>query len=102
MIKIRTQDRMGLFKCDGVYAYETKRDKLIQFAISNGKDILGFYRTQERALEVVDEIEYVTAQKDAVKRMDSLPKYCKPISVIAYMLGSIFDSMTAVYRMPKE
>ncbi len=58
MIIIRTQDRMTLIKCKEVYAYELcVTDKETVYRLTDGENILGEYKTEERALEVLDEIE---------------------------------------------
>ena len=59
---VRNQDKSFLLKCNGIYidtdADEYTGDYLVYTALNAGQTfILGIYKSKERSLEVLDEIE---------------------------------------------
>ena len=80
---IRSQDRTKLVKADNISYMDTAEDyeRKVHSLWNDCKGILGIYKTKERALEVLDEI-----QRILMFEWDYKDKF----------------SMTRVYTMPKE
>ena len=72
---IRSQDRKLLLKCEGIGIYK----KHIMYELGHGFTIYGRYETEERALEILDEI-----QRHLV------------------VINDKNDNLFYVYEMPKE
>ena len=51
---IRTQDRKGLFKVKAVYA---RGNSIIGTVTNDGNYVLGQYETEERAIEILNDIQ---------------------------------------------
>ena len=80
---IRCQDREGLFKVDKLwYSYDEKEN---EHCINNYEFEFGVYKSKERALEVLDEIQ-------------SILKFGLQINNNNQFIGTT----TYVYEMPKE
>ena len=119
MLSIRTQDRMALvpynksIKIDFKYSYYDGENLisltyLQGYTIHTNDDVLGTYETEERALEVLDEIQQhvvgkilvpVPSDKDYEKGYKPKPnsmiflneEYRRPV-----------EYLPTVYEMPKE
>ena len=55
---IRSQDKERLFKINGIYL-ESEKDKHYIMGFSDDYCWVGHYKTKERALEVLDEIQEI-------------------------------------------
>ena len=83
---IRSQDGKRLIKTEVIGIY----DKNLWCDDVNEK--LGTYETEERALEVLDEIEVYLIRSKTIDRCDAVKS-----------LGTAIDEIScAVYKMPKE
>lgn len=84
---IRSQDRTFLTKVDTIGIVEGRDFWSIDESLTVS---FGKYKTKERALEVLDEIQ------------DILSVYDRYIKKPADMYKNIFEPSTIVYEMPKE
>lgn len=58
MLSIRTQDRLGLIPYNNpITTQESNNNFRIMLGSKNSNGLLGSYKTKERALEVLDEIQ---------------------------------------------
>lgn len=113
---IRTQDRSNFKKVNNIYVEKIMKDydswvgniHSMPYVITSDNGNLGFYATEERTLEVLDEIqnilepniEYVPIVEEDVK-----PEYTyKHYKSVGYEVrGCKFEQFdTYVYEMPKE
>ena len=85
---IRSQDRTTLIKSNEIYITEQQNKYLIR--AKRTSHILGTYKTKERALEVLDEIENIFSLKIENKSYNEADLFLK-----AKMLDSC-------YEMPEE
>lgn len=86
---IRSQDRTKLVKADNISYMDVAEDyeKEVHSLWNDCKGILGTYKTKERALEVLDEIQGLFIKKDIVKTeisKDGLTMVNMPITCIVY------------------
>ena len=107
---IRSQDKETLMKAN--YFEIEQRDKNFLIMARDGSpyfdQCLGLYKTKERALEVLDEIQRIL--KPAIKAMTPITKieedYKTPnikTELVGYQTEyDIIDLPTYVYIMPKE
>lgn len=89
---VRSQDREILAKAELLDVYNASIENEELFVIEESGTDLGSYKTKERALEVLDEIQELFIKKDIVKselNKDGLTMVSMPITCI-------------VYEMPKE
>ena len=93
---IRTRDRAGILKCEKLYIQVLNGE----FYILNENEFpLGTYKTRERALEVLDEIE----ERIMIINTISLAK--DSVSLIAYKNALSEEKIKGIgypYQMPKE
>lgn len=107
---IRSQDRDELIKADNIYITTCNEGWAIRSGI-----ILGKYRTRERALEILDEIQkkmvqtFLLKENEPIKRkeIDYLCSYYrrKEINVVEVPNGIELESINKdimVYEMPEE
>ena len=119
MLSIRTQDRTALVPYDGII--KIKKDHAINahsvssveiykgYSIVCDVGILGTYKTEERALEVLDEIQVYVVGKILIpnemlkdKKLDYINKgLIMPIGLLEAQTNSI-EVLPLVYEMPKE
>ncbi len=90
---IRSQDRTKLVKADNISYMDTAEDyeRKVHSLWNDCKGILGIYKTKERALEILDEIQEFIEDKEK--------------SNIEITSDGINQSITypkIVYEMPKE
>ena len=95
---IRSQDKVTLIKCEKILVEEDKD----RFAIVNYIDTrnwfrLGLYKTKERVLEVLDEIQGKISQNECLKTM--MPKV-NDIRGHEEKFGKLFKE--TIYEMPEE
>ena len=88
---IRNQDRENLVKVELLEINEREKDYIIITMFQNKVAHLGIYKTKERALEVLDEIEDKLINCTFAKKQNGLGE------VLDFMPNSIY-----VYEMPKE
>lgn len=92
---IRTNPRIGLVKVNDIYIYSREG----MFSIESKDFVLGMYKTEERAIEILDHIQFLIEQtgeltKEIVENIRELLK--------DEMWSINSTSNTATYEMPKE
>lgn len=97
---VRSQDKLMLLKVDAFTIHEEPNNKK-GFAICDGYTAIGWYKSKERALEVLDEIQPLLKSKvllNSGKILGSFEDtiYREPDKV------EIQELNTIVYEMPKE
>ena len=100
---IRSQDKETLIKCEKILVEKGKD----MFAILNYIDTknwfrLGNYKTKERALEVLDEIEKILKPQVITKLGKIVGKTCDGTIYTTPNETEIKELSTYVYQMPKE
>ena len=107
---IRSQDKENLLKVDRLDVNDNKIEANFK-AHYGGCDylVIGKYRTNERALEVLDEINQLLKPKMLIKTKQMLtPENMKKISenlnstIISNSLEPIYISNCITYEMPEE
>ena len=99
---IRTQSKNALIKCNGLIIKECKNRKYRygdidlpdEYSIvdnSQNLGILGIYKTEERALEVLDEIQDILDAKKSYEKFAHL--FTKDTKIIEFS--------NVIYEMPK-
>lgn len=90
---IRSQDRTKLVKADNISYMDTAEDyeRKVHSLWNDCKGILGIYKTKERALEVLDEIENHLINSSFAKKTNGLGE-----------VKDIIPNPLFVYEMPKE
>ena len=90
---IRDQSKTGLYKIDNVYIHEDE-DKTIHIWTDGInkylKYYLGGYKSKERALEILDEIQDFLSGREAMEKMNKL----------GGNMNNVFPTM--IYTMPEE
>lgn len=100
---IRSQDKTKLVKIDNISYMDMAEDMDTQIHSlwNDCKGILGTYKTKERALEVLDEIQNILFYKKMSE--DNIVLFSKIISEkYGDELKNKIYMDTAVYKMPKE
>lgn len=88
---IRSQNKIELTKVNDIQIYKASDGfQIINYSENNCVIILGLYKTKERALEVLDEIE-----NKFLLDIENSNYKCADLIIKAYMLPKI-------YEMPKE
>ena len=100
---IRSQDKMKLIPInDELYIPNSRTEE--DFGIFYRETMLGYYKTKERALEVLDEIQMllqpIIKYKPIVQEYNTLYPYKNFVKVDDNM--EIKELSTFVYEMPKE
>ena len=90
---IRSQDKLGLIICNGIGIYEKNK----MYELAYGFTTYGRYKTKERALEVLDEIQSKIAENKCLELM--LPKVTD-VRGYEEQYGRMFKE--TIYQMPKE
>lgn len=106
---IRSQDRTKLVKADNISYMDTAEDykKEVHSLWNDCKGILGTYKTKERALEVLDEIQNILFPKFKVDT-SSIKENGRSWVENGVILQSYTANVdyikldTCVYEMPKE
>ena len=90
---IRSQDRTKLVKADNISYMDTAEDyeRKVHSLWNDCKGILGIYKTKERALEVLDEIENHLINSSFAKKTNGLGE-----------VKDIIPNPLFVYEMPEE
>ena len=101
---IRSQDKKRLAKVTSVHIYE-ELDGMFMLKGLNECCVgyqdddyfnLGEYETEERALEVLNEIQ------NEISELSDIPYSVEPITAIGIFLAEMVRIERAVYQMPKE
>ena len=98
---IRTQGKSCLIKCNiiNVEIGEQSDDYLIRTLLDNGRTfILACYKSEERALEVLDEIQ--SYLENNYLSINDMPQHNNGIIANGTVLFS--NSAQKIYQMPKE
>lgn len=99
---VRSQDKMLLEKVDGITLARCDRDGVEIYSTSTGR-IFGIYKTQERALEVLDEIQKILTPVITYERKTPKESIQDGIYQIRQEVDmKIQELSTYVYQMPKE
>lgn len=95
---IRSQDRHILEKINSIRIEKDEYWKILGY-IPNGVFLLGEYKTKERALEILDEIEAVIKLKMSIvlEKEDAYKGFPDDVNEIKKVLNQMW-----VYEMPKE
>lgn len=91
---IRSQDKMKLKKTNGVY--------IILNSIYTNHEEIGTYKTEERALEVLAEIQDILNPKCILKSFDNITPEMNEKLIIKPCEVKIEELSTVVYQMPEE
>lgn len=95
---IRSQDRKSLFKCKEFYVEEVEVGDKEYFDIYDQDDYtIATYKTKERAIEVLDEIESILKNEDLL--VNDMPQHCN--GFVEYCTVNS-NEKEKVYEMPKE
>lgn len=99
---VRSQDKLMLLKVDAFTIHEEPNNKK-GFAICDGYTAIGWYKSKERALEVLDEIQNLLQPK--IKYIQEEP--IESIVDFGYQIKQNVDMKIQeinriVYKMPKE
>ena len=98
---IRSQDKERLRLVDSLRVYQEDEGQ-IDFNIQDGGCILGTYKTKERALEVLDEIQKLLMPKVIIKNIDNSVKIDNLVHIVNPTYETIEQLNTYVYEMPKD
>ena len=90
---IRSQDRTKLVKADNISYMDTAEDyeRKVHSLWNDCKGILGIYKTKERALEILDEIQEFIEDKEKSN-----------IEITSDEINQSITYPKIVYEMPKE
>ena len=100
---VRSQDKERLVKVDKIELYENK-DKtddeykkcaIYEYTDNERQYLLGIYKSKERALEVLDEIQ----KRIEVPKYNMTEEYEK---IDLFLKATILNQMTKIYEMPKD
>lgn len=97
---IRTQNKIELTKVNDIQIYKASDGfQIINYSGNNYVIILGLYKTKERALEVLDEIE------ERIMIINTISLVKDSVSLIAYKNALSEEKIKGIgypYQMPKE
>ena len=105
---IRSQDKKSLIKVNKVCFERNIDDEPTIYGYENYENYerLGIYKTKERALEVLDEIEKILIPKMIIKNegteMYGLDGHIYKTNILSSAKTDIQELSTYVYEMPKE
>ena len=91
---VRTQDKMNLIEVQGFQIFYIKNEDEEYWEIYTIGISLGKYKSKERAIEVLDEIQERISPKFNYKGNNE--------EADLFIKTQILNSMIAVYQMPKE
>ena len=92
---VRTQDKETLVKADKLYIDKNNNKYTINFdSCTDRWYILGTYKSKERAIEVLDEIQERISPKFNYEGNNE--------EVDVFIKTQMLNSMIAVYQMPEE
>ena len=100
---VRTQDKLGLFELNGVrireHGFENGTKEYLVLNNDNLYNHLGTYKSKERAIEVLDEIQ--TYLENNYLSINDMPQHNNN-PWIDYCPRYITRTTKTVYQMPKE
>lgn len=104
---IRSQSKLGIIQIDEIYIDERDfGNNDIQYYIMSNLTRLGIYKTKERALEVLDEIQNLLEPKvivtDDKQQMINSNGVIYSIDITKNINTDIQELSTYVYEMPEE
>ena len=100
---IRSQNREVLLKTNFLYIIENVSQSKKDLCFIKTKNcVLGTYKTKERALEVLDEIQDILQPQRLIKKIDTSVKIENLNHIVNPTYETIEQSDTYVYEMPKE
>ena len=108
---IRSQDKELLKKINNIeidyldfkkYSYVKDIESKGEYSIRGNGETLGQYKTKERALEVLDEIQNILLPKIIVKPGKPIGETCDGVIYREPDEVEIQEQSVVVYQMPKE
>ena len=102
MLSIRTQDRMSLVPYRETIKVIGSGDEWYLTIILNELTELGTYATQERALEVLDEIEQHVVGKLLIPEQTTEYNYNDTSVIYNGVVLEKIEQLPNIYQMPKE
>ena len=96
---IRSQNKEHLIKV-GLITLTNGDD--VTWYLENGDYILGTYKTKERALEVLNEIQNILKPKVIIEEFDNTVKFDNLVHIVNPKYETIEQLNTYVYEMPEE
>ena len=105
---IRSQDKKTLKLADNLDIYSIKDEEGIDFFIEESGTTLGCYKTEERALEVLDEIQTILKPKFIVNTGEPIDKGYLAIGNEHICFDTLkteiidYSKSPYVYEMPEE
>ena len=97
---IRSQKGTRLIKVNNILA--CKFDDGSYGLQINGECFVGTYKTEERALEVLNDIQKILEPQKIIKTIDSSVKIENAIHIVNPTYETISQLNTYVYEMPEE
>lgn len=93
---IRIQDKEALVYTNNFYIMKTRGEEKYEISYFDGDSFvkLGFYKSKERAIEVLDEIQERISPKFNYEGNNE--------EVDVFIKTQMLNSMIAVYQMPEE
>ncbi len=88
---VRSQNKYRLLKVESLQIIYNQEDKELPYYINSSYELLGSYKTKERALEVLDEIEQEMLKGAFAKKINGLGEELDLIP------NNLF-----IYEMPEE
>ena len=100
---IRSQDREVLMLINTITIASDELGVIIGYGIDKTMKVnLATYKTKERALEVLDEIQKLLTPKIIIKNIDNSVKIDNLVHIANPTYETIEQLNTYVYEMPKE
>jgi len=100
MIWIRSQDRVALMKCNDIQI--TDNNEIINGNPFDEYSLLGIYKTKQRALEVLDEVERYIIGKVIIPTHKLKYDGIHTNPVIEDTVYDRIEYLPTVYQMPKD
>lgn len=88
---VRSQNKYRLLKVESLQIIYNQEDNELPYYINSSYELLGSYKTKERALEILDDIEGAILKGAFAKKINGLGE------AIDLIPNNLF-----VYQMPKE
>lgn len=99
---VRSQDKRILIKVDNVFLNANYDNKRISTYDGDSNTTLGEYKTKERALEVLDEIQNILKPQVITKLGKIVGKTCDGTIYTTPNEIEIKELSTYVYKMPED
>ena len=106
---MRSQDKMDIMKIESIHIEEIPSSKevtILGYASGNKFTRLGYYKSKERALEVLDEIQEILKPRTIIK-FENRPRYLEDGTISDVLapkecLDYSKQLINYVYEMPEE